>query len=470
MEERAHLRKSLTPPHIAALALGCIIGFGCFVLAGDFLERAGPLGASIGLVAGALLMLLIAESYAPLIERFPVAGAEFAHAYYVSGRYHAYICGWFLALGYLSIIPLNATALALLGKFLAPSLFARGYLYSVAGFDVFAGEILLASTAIILVGFFNYRSVKSVGNLQLILTTILVGTVVLVTAGSFLSPESSFQHLSPAFPPGSEPLAGILAMVAIAPWLYVGFDTLPQAAEEVAFSHKKTWRLMVAAILAGAAMYVAVLLATAAVSPWTELVAEGSPWLTGATVRRTLGPVGISVLGIAVAAAVFTGINGFYLASSRLLFSMSRAKLLPTWFGRLHPHHQTPHLTIVFVACVSLLAPWFGRQALLWVVDMSALGTAFGYAYTCFAAYVLVGREPSLGRGTRTRVLTAAGTLASLGFVVLLTVPGMPGFMAVPSWIALLGWLLLGLVFFVFRAGQYRRIPKEELDRLILNE
>ena len=304
MHTRVELKKSLRPRHLASLALGCIIGFGCFVLAGDFLERSGPLGATIGLVIGALFMLLIAESYAPLMERFPVAGAEFAHAYYAAGRYHAYVCGWFLTLGYMCIIPLNATALALLGKFLAPELFARGYLYTVAGFDVYLAEVMLASGAIVVVGYFNYRSVRSVGDFQLVLTTVLVGTVLFIAIGTLLAPGTSLENLKPAFAPDRAPLAGILAMVAIAPWLYVGFDTLPQAAEEVAFSHKQTWRLMVAAILAGAVMYVAVLLATASVAPWRDLAREGSPWLTGATVRRSLGTTGLAILGVAIGGAV----------------------------------------------------------------------------------------------------------------------------------------------------------------------
>jgi amino acid transporter len=463
-EQRVELQKSLRPLHVTSLALGCIIGWGCFVLAGDFLARAGPLGATIGLLAGAALMLLIVESYAPLVERFPVAGAEFAHAYYAAGRYHAYLCGWFLTLGYLSIIPLNATALALLGKFLAPELFARGLLYSVAGWNVYLGEVLLASTAILLVGYFNYRSVRSVGVFQLVLTSVLVATVLLIAIGTLLSPESAIDNFRPLFSSERTPVAGILAMVAVAPWLYVGFDTLPQAAEELSFSHKQTRRLMVVSILAGAAMYVTVLLCTAAVGPWQELVGEGSPWLTGATVRRTLGPIGLTILGLAVGAGIFTGINGFYLASSRLLFSMGRAKLLPESFGRIHPEHGTPHVAIAFACVVSLLAPWFGRQALLWVVDMSALGTAFGYAYTCFAAYVLL-----KSRGRRT-ALAVAGTVASLGFVVLLTVPGMPAFMSRPSWVALGGWVALGLLLFLLRAKDYRSFTKQELDHLILKE
>jgi amino acid transporter len=404
------------------------------------------------------------------MERFPVAGAEFAHAYYAGGRHHAFVCGWFLTLGYLCIIPLNATALALLGKFLAPELFARGYLYTVAGFDVFLGEVVLASGAILLVGYFNYRSVRSVGNFQVVLTTVLVGSVLLITAGSFLTPSASLEHLKPAFAPERGPIRGILAMVAIAPWLYVGFDTLPQAAEEVAFSHRRTFRLMVVAILAGTAMYVAVLLATAAVGPWRELVAEGSPWLTGATVRRSLGTPGLAILGASVGAAIFTGINGFYLASSRLMFSMARAKLLPSFFAKLHPQHGTPYLAITFVAAASLLAPWFGRQALLWVVDMSALGTAFGFAYTCVAAYVLIGKSRKWARSKWSRTLAAAGAVVSVGFIVLLTVPGMPAFMAVQSWVALAAWISLGAWFFVSRAAEYRTIPAEELDYLILKE
>jgi amino acid transporter len=213
-----------------------------------------------------------------------------------------------------------------------------------------------------------------------------------------------------------------------------------------------------------------VLLATASVAPWRELVAEGSPWLTGATVRRSLGTSGLAVLGVAIGAAIFTGINGFYLASSRLLFSMSRAKLLPGFFAKIHPEHGTPHLAIAFVAAISLLAPWFGRRALLWVVDMSALGTAFGYAYTCLAAYILIGKSPEWARNRWSRFLTAGGVVVSIGFIVLLTVPGMPAFMATPSWLALCAWVALGVLFFVIRVRDYRLIPDQELDYLILKE
>jgi amino acid transporter len=463
-----HLQKSLKPLHVGALALGCIIGWGCFVLPGDFLAKSGPLGAAIGLFLGAALMVVITRSYGLMIARFPVAGAEFAYAYYACGRYHATICGWFLTLGYLSIIPLNATALALLGKFVAPSLFARGFLYRVAGFDVYLGEVALASAAIILVGYFNFRSVRSVGDFQLVLTLLLVGTVLIVAVGTLFAPTASLQNWKPFFAPGRSSLSAILGIVALAPWLYVGFDTIPQASEELAFSPSRTFRLMVLAIFAGAAMYLAMTLATASIEPWRDLLSESSAWITGTTVRHSLGLFGFALLGIAVTTAIFTGLNGFYLAASRLLFGMGRAKLLPAWFGAIHPEHGTPHRAIFFAGLLSLLAPWFGRKALLWVVDMSALGTAFGYAYTCFAAWVLLRDEGTGSSGPWTKLLALGGTIASLGFVVLLTVPGMPAFMSTPSWIALAGWVALGMVFFAARTADYRHMSKRELDEAIL--
>ena len=466
MTTRPELSRVLKPLEVGALALGCIIGFGCFVLPGDFLSDAGPLGAMLGVGLGGLAMLVITRSYGVMVRNFPVAGAEFAYAYQTAGRYHAYLCGWFLALGYLSIVPLNATALGMLGKFVAPQLFARGYLYTVAGFDVFAGEVLLASAAIGGIAFLQTRGAHDVGRLQVGLTAVLVGAVLLIGIGTPLSATASVDNLTPVFSLERAPLAGVLAMLAIAPFLYVGFDTLPQAAEEFDFAPRQGFRLMAWSIGAGAVMYALMILATASVSPWQTLVSGAPLWATGDAVRTSLGAPGLAVLALSVTMAVFTGINGFFMASSRLLFGMARARLLPPWFAQIHPIHHTPVNAVLFVGTVSLGAPWFGREVIVWVVDMAALGTAFGYGYTCLAAARLRDEASSVTRADRG--WAGAGLLLSVGFVLLLTVPAMPGFMAAPSWAALAAWLALGLLFFLARAASYREVTSDELDRLIL--
>ena len=459
MPNRPQLHTILRPLHVGALALGCIIGFGCFVLPGDFLAAAGPLGATLGVLVGGLGMLVIARSYGVMVRVLPVAGAEFAYAYHACGRHHAYACGWLLALGYLSIVPLNATALGVLVGFLAPDFFTQGYLYSVAGSEVHLGEVLLSITAIIGVGVCHLRGVRGVGRAQVVLTALLVGGVLVIGFGTLFSTEASSDNWQPLFASGRSPLSAVLAIVAISPWLYVGFDTLPQAAEEFDFSPRQGLGLMTGAILAGALMYVVVILATAAITPWEALVATGPPWATGTTVSASLGPLGLAALTVAVVTAVTTGINGFYMATSRLLFSMGRARLLPLWFARLHPTRGTPTNAILFTGAVSLVAPWLGREVIVWVVDMSAVGTACGYGYTCIAAYAV----------TRSGY-AVAGVVLSAGFITLLCVPGMPAFMATPSWVALAAWVALGVTFYLVRAREYSSIPAPTLDSLILGE
>lgn len=467
-EGRPELKRSLNQLHVWALALGCIIGFGCFVLPGDFLAKAGPAGAAIGIALGGLLMVVIAKNYGVMVSHFPVAGGEFAYAYYACGRYHAYICGWFLALGYLSIIPLNATALAVLGKYTLPGVIAQYRLYTVAGFDVFGGEVALSSAAIIVFGWLHFHGVKKAGSVQLGLSLVLVGSVFLTALSTFSHPAAPVNNWQPYFSPDRSPILQILSILAIAPWLYVGFDTLPQAAEEIAFSPARATRLMAIAILGGAAMYVVTVISTAVGMPWQTLTADHLEWSTGAAVRNSAGVPGLALLTMAVCMAICTGINGFYMACSRLLFSMSRARILPAWFSQIHPLHETPSNAILFVAAISLLAPWFGRQVILWVVDVASLGTAVGYLYTSVAAHVAIGRADHIRRDLTVRSCALAGSFCSVAFIALLAVPGMPAFMAAPSWLTLAGWVGLGGLFYLFRAGEYRRIQTSTLDYLIL--
>ena len=119
-EQREQLEKCLKPQWVWAIAFGSAIGWGSFVLPADWIKMAGPMGAILGLGIGALLMIIIGVSYGFLIKIFPVTGGGVTYSYLGFGRYHAFFCGWFLTLGYMSIVALNASALALLAKFIIP--------------------------------------------------------------------------------------------------------------------------------------------------------------------------------------------------------------------------------------------------------------------------------------------------------------------------------------------------------------
>src|SRR5699024_5888581 len=156
-DKRTTLNKSLKPHWVWAIALGSSIGWGAFVQPTNWMAEAGPLGVMIGFGIGALLMMLIAVSYGFLIKSFPVSGGEFAYSFISMGRVHAFICGWFLTLGYICIVALNASAFALMFKFVFPQVVNNLFLYEVAGWDVYATEIIIASVILGMMGYFNVK-------------------------------------------------------------------------------------------------------------------------------------------------------------------------------------------------------------------------------------------------------------------------------------------------------------------------
>lgn len=466
---RAQLSKTLKPSWVWAIALGSAVGWGAFVLPTDWLGTAGPLGAIIGFLIGGLMMIVIAVSYGFLIRSFPVSGGEFAYAYVGFGRRHAFLCGWFLTLGYTCIVALNASALALLARYVLPQVAEQVLLYKVAGWEVYLGEVLIASAALVLFAFLNIRGATVSGRLQYIFCLIMLAGVAAIMLGVFLHPDGQLSNAAPAFPVDVPPWTAVLAIIAIAPWAYVGFDNVPQAAEEFDFAPAKAFRLIVLAIIAAAGIYVAMILATASATPWTELVADGPIWGTGDAVSGLFGGIGIMLLALALSMGIFTGLNGFYVSASRLLFAMGRARMLPAAFGKLHPRYGTPSVGIVFTAALCLVAPWFGREALLWVVDMSAVGVTIAYTYTCLVAFKKFRTAGADGSPAKL-VLSLLGAAIGLTFLGLLVLPFSPALLGPQSLTALVVWVVLGLVFYAVRRTENNRLSDDEMGYLILGD
>ena len=318
--------------------------------------------------------------------------------------------------------------------------------------------VLLAVVALLLFAFLSIRGVKFTGVFQTGLVFALVGGVLIITIAALCNPNVSLSNLSPGFYPGNAPTAGILAVVAVAPWAFVGFDTIPQAAEEFKFSAKKTKTLMILSILFGAAVYVALNTVTAAVIPegyesWAAYI-DDMPNQSGLLSLPTfhagyqlLGTAGVVFLGVAVLGAIFSGIIGFYMATSRLLYSMAKERVLPGWFGKLHGKYKTPAHAILFVLFIALIAPFFGRTALGWIVDMSSIGAAIGYGYTSLAAFKFAKKE-----GNHAIMTTGIiGGIMALAFMVLLLVP-ISMFncsLGKESYVCLIAWIVIGVVFYL---------------------
>ena len=434
----------MRPIDVWGLALGAIIGWGCFVLPGTaFLPKAGPAGTAAGMLIGALMIIVIAVSYGFLINKFPLSGGEFIYTKNAIGKRNAFVCGWAMILAYWSLIPLNATALALISRYLFPGIIQQGLLYQIAGWDVYAGEVVLASAAIVIMALINIRGIKQAAWMQTAIALTLVGCILIVSFLVFSM--SDWSNLAPGFPDGRRWWKGVFSIVAMAPWAFIGFDCIPQSAEEYNFSHKKSTFIMISAILVAAILYIAVCAVTAVgVEPWQELLAGKNSWPTGYVVRNTIGLAGIIVLGIAMFCAVVSGMNAFYISTSRLMYAMAKEGSLPKWFERVSPRYGTPTHAILFTMAMSLFAPWFGREILLWIVDMTSVGAAIVFAYTTASAAIIGKRQ---GR-VQYMTFGIIGCIFSIFFLSLLIIPGMPGYLSFQSRVVLLVWIAIGFAFY----------------------
>ena len=477
MQERKTLNKTLKPHWVWAIALGSAIGWGAFVQPIDWMQSAGPIGVILGFSIGALLMMLIAVSYGFLIRNFPVSGGEFAYAFISLGRTHAFISGWFLTLGYICIVALNASAFALMFKFVFPKMIENVPLYTIAGWEVYGVEILIATVGLIVFGYLNIKGTGISGKTQFIFAMVMVVSVFILTLFVGVQPTAGITNIQPYFPSNTTAFAAIISIVAIAPWAFVGVDAVPQAAEEFDFPASKAFSLIIFALIAAVTIYSLMIIATAMASPWEDVAAAHHLWGTGYIVEELLGKVGLAILVIALTMGIFTGLNGFILAGSRLLFAMARARILPRAFGKLHTKYETPYVAIIFTVVLSALAPWFGREALVWVVDMSSIGVSIAYFYTCYTAFYLFKwssksiTNPAIQSvDPLKKSVSFVGIIASLIFILLLLIPSSPAFLGTESLVALVIWIVLGFLFYYYKRKEYNNIPEEELRYLILGE
>lgn len=474
---QTHLKRQLNPMHVWAIAFGCIIGWGSFVNPGKkFLPNSGVAGTAIAMVLGALVMIIIAFSYAYMVPKYPKAGGEFTFTKECFGPNMAFVCGWFLVAAYLTNVPMNSTAIGLIVDGLDGSvdILKFGFHYTIAGFEIYFGEMIFAMAILILFAVLNMFGVKKAGIIQTVLSGLLVLSVLVLTISALLSSKAQGVNLTPiwgfdksaamaagattetigeyAHSGGLGILSAILATFAIAPWAYVGFDTIPQAAEEFNFSYKKVIGIMVIAITFGCFVYTANnTVAAAALENWPERVMAGE-WVLLIAAEEMLGVFGKVFIGIAVSCAVLSGIMGFYLASSRLMYSMAKDGYLPKVFAKVDSKHGTPQNAILFCMIISLLGPVLGREALGWFVDMSAIGASIGFFFTCASAYITMKRLHEQNGFLRIMSLVGVGVSILFMILQLIPIPGLSGVhFGAESYLMLVAWILLGIVFYLMQ-------------------
>jgi len=438
---------------VLALSFGAMIGWGWVALTGNWIDGAGSVGAMLAFLFGGIVVVFVGFTYAELASAMPQAGGEHVYSHRALGATASFICTWAILLGYVSVVAFEAVALPTVTDYLVPG-FSRGYLWTVAGWDVQFTWVMVGVVAAIAMTAINILGIRTAARLQVLATTLILLVGLLLLGGGIAGGDAAY--MQPMLTGGAKGLLGVLIMV---PFMFVGFDVIPQSAEEIDIPFSEIGKLLMVSIAMAVFWYIAMIWAVSIGLSDTERQASELPTADAAAALLG-GSWGGKLLVVAGIGGILTSWNAFLIGASRAIYALARAGQLPASLGRLHPRYNTPHRAVLLIGVLSVVAPFFGRPALVWLVDAGGLGIVIAYAFVAWSFLVLRKREPEMERPYRVRSGPIVGWVALILSLAVATLymPGSPAALVWPhEWMIVLAWVLLGAVMYRSGAGAGRK-------------
>ena len=463
---RQELQKSLNMKDVLALAFGTMIGWGWIMLAGSWVGNGGTLGAIIAFLLGGVMAIFVGLTYAELTPALPLAGGELVFSYRAMGYNASWFTGWMITLAYLGVAAWEGPALSnALGFLFGGKLPQLGVLYEFQGSQVTGIFLLIGVVGAVIMTILNIAGAKSSAIFQTTATVAMaIGGIAFFVSGVA---TGEVENLKPMFTDGQ----GLVAVILAVPAMFVGFDVIPQAAEEMNMPLNKIGKVMIIAIVMAATWYIIMILGTAMSTPGDVLagyVNDPDCVPVANCFAYALGsPVWGKLMICAAMCGILTSWNGFIVGASRVIFSMARAHMLPGIFAKVNSK-GVPVAAILLVVIVTILSPLLGKSALVWFVDAAAFGTVVAYFMVSLSFLILRKKEPDLARPFKVNAGIVVGILA-VGVALFMATLYLPLYSPAPllgiEWALVGGWIVLGIILFIAnKAGANGKRSKAEIE------
>ncbi|MGH9415828.1 MAG: amino acid permease [Terriglobales bacterium] len=486
------LKKTLGPWSLVALGIGAIIGSGIFVLtgtaaAGEHFIAPSLLHAQIfdiigslihhGNLAGALthgrpaagpsiaisfILVAVACSfaglcYAELASMIPIAGSAYTYSYATLGELIAWIIGWDLILeyavsnvavavgfsGYLTSL-LGAMGINLPAKLSEP-IWQNG-VRTGAWFNL-PGFIVVMLLTVLLV-----RGIRESADTNNIMVLIKLGAIVvfIVAGGMLVNPK----NWHPFAPHG---FAGIVSGGAIVFFTYIGFDSVSTAAEEAINPQKTVPIGIIGSLIVCSVLYVGVAIVLLGMMKYSTFLNGAASDAPVSYALRTLkaNPWVLYVVDIGALMGMLSSLLVFQYGQTRIWFAMSRDRLLPDVFSRVHPRFKTPHWSS-WIAGFLVGIP-AGLVDIGEAADLSNIGTLFAFVLVALGVLILRKRQPDRPRGFRVPFVPLFPILA------IVFCSGLMLALPVITWLRFVGWLLVGLGIYKFYGSKRSEFHGKQL-------
>ncbi len=463
-KERTSLGKTLKRKDIWAFAFGAIVGWGWIMLTGSWVTNAGTVGAIIALLIGAAMAGIVGIIYAEMTPMLPLSGGEMVWAYRGCGYKFSWFTGWAICFAYLAVAAWEGPAFATAVSYLIP-LPDSIILWNIAGFDVSLSWVSISMIGLAFTLFCHLSGMKltAIFNTCAALALVLGG---LVFFGGGLT-LGDIANTKPLFNNG---IAGIELVMMAAPAMFIGFDVIPQASEEMDIPLKQIGWMVIFAIALGAAWYIAMIVGVGFAVP-NEALADMDIPLADAASLLFGSKIAGYILIVAGIGGILTSWNAMLVGASRILFGMARAKMLPEIFAKTNKANA-PSAALALCGLVGFIAPLLGKNALGWFVDASSLGAVVAYLCVVISFIQIRRKEPELSRPWKIRhwkLMAGLGIFACAVFISLY-MPFGSSSLGLHEWIMVLVWVILGVIFAITNAIKHKNVSEKERELLLFGE
>lgn len=475
MKDDKKFRKVLNIWDVLVVAFGAMIGWGWVVSSGGWIQSGGILGTVIGFILGGLLIFFVGLTYAELTPAMPKTGGEHLFSYKAFGPTGSFICTWALILSYVGVVCFEACSLPTILQYVFPGIL-HGYMYTIAGFDVYATWVAIGVSFAVLLVILNIVGIKKAAIVQKILTAAiaLVG-ILLFVASLFAGSGDNFGSQLFVGDDFGSVFGNILKVAIVTPFFFFGFDVIPQASEEINIKPKKIGLVMLLSIVLAVAFYSIVVLGIGLVFNSQDIAdsMNSTGLVTADAMAKAFNSsVMAKVMIIGGLCGIITSWNSFLIGGSRAIYSMSESYMIPRAFSRVSNKTKSPYMAIILVGILSVIAPFFGRTMLVWIVDAATFACCLAYCMVAISFLVIRKKYPDMERPFKIKHPMVVGIIAiilSAAVVLLYLIPGTGCTLLWQEWIIVGGWLLLGVGFYIWSRLRYKDKFASNIDDEAIN-